>query len=373
MKLKSIVSLNEVARIGISNAIGSQIADRESFSVITHGALSDYPVFSPDYPIVELSVAQRRYALYPAGTILVSMGRYSWGIGLLGMEAFTDRSVCGIIVNSTYVLPEYMYHVLRWYRSGDTRRWNQQFLKELTVPLPPIGEQAQIVKVLGSVDSTRRKQEKLILLLNEYIQSQYVSIIERELPSRPKSTLRELLVDIEVGTRVQSERLPSGTFVLKGKLTNYVGNQLTELSHDTDAYDLINQRLVFSHPDDVLWNRYSDEKVLQQLIINRWETPVVISNAWIRLRTSNRLTKDVLVNYLRRNYENSKYIFRYSTRRELVELIGQLPITVPNVRDQEKFSTIASWADKAIFKTQESIAKLKILYLAYLDEMLFQN
>ncbi|KQL43899.1 hypothetical protein AN963_20785 [Brevibacillus choshinensis] len=76
--------------------------------------------------------------LYPKGTILVSLGRYSRGVGMLKEVALAEVKICGLRANVNDVLPEYLFHVLRWYRMKQEDRWSQRQLKSLPIPLPPL-------------------------------------------------------------------------------------------------------------------------------------------------------------------------------------------------------------------------------------------
>ncbi|WHY65012.1 restriction endonuclease subunit S [Neobacillus sp. SuZ13] len=363
------VPLQDIAKIGIKCSL-SRNEYFEKIQVVNHRTLSKYPVISSESQINEKSDPQKQYNLYPSGTILVSLGRFSHGIGLLEIEAYVEKSVCAVYVNSEYVLPEYLFHVLRWHQMKHKERWNQRWLSNLIITLPPKMKQKYIINLMSKIDSIKRKHENLILLASQYTLAQYGEIIEKGLHSEPISTLGQFVEKIEIGRKVQPNLLQSGTFVLKGKPKKYFENCLLEVKQGNGGSLYPN---VIAHKDDLLWYRYSDEQTFKPVRIHRWEMPVAISNEWIRLKPLQKISNEFLAKYLEVNYHHSKFIFQNKSRKEIIDILSDLSIKIPSIQNQQIFSSITVKASKIIADSRIAIEKMQLLYETYFDEFLVRE
>ncbi|GFZ94139.1 hypothetical protein GCM10008018_45720 [Paenibacillus marchantiophytorum] len=358
------VPLQEISTIGISTSLSRNL-NIDKTQVVNYRTLSENNVISVENSKLEYSQPQKRYNLYSKGTILISLGKFSIGIGLLEIDAYAEQGICGIYINPDYALPEYIFYFLKWYRSKHNERWNQTLLGNILVPIPSKMEQKNIVDYMLKIDTIKRKREKLMSLASQYTLAQYGEIVEKGIRSQPVSTLGHLLDNIEVGQKIHRHQVNSGTLILKGKPNKYIHKHLIEIEQGEQG----SLYPILAKPNDVLWYRYSNKQTIDPVIFHRWERPVAISNDWIRLTPSNKVSKEFLAKYLEENYHDTKSLFQYKNRRELIAVISQLPIKVPSIQDQQMFSSIAIMTNKIISDNRVALDKMNSLYQTYADEI----
>jgi len=367
------VCLQEIADIGVRNSLHRDVY-LENNEIVTHTTLADCPIVSGGHPALEISQAHKRYDLYPSSTILVSLGRFSSGIGLLEVEAYAEKNICAIGVHSKYVFPEYVFHALRWQSLKRKERWSQGRLRDLIIFLPPLATQRHIIDFMSKIDSITQKHEKVISLASQYTRAQYGEMIEKGLYSQPVYTIGEVVEHIEVGRRLPRDLLPSGTFALKGTPTNYSRYRVSELANENGTDPAIFNSSVLAYPNDLLWYRRSDEHTAEPIIVHQGGRPIAISNDWIRLvPSSNKVVKEFLAKFLEVNYGNSKALFQYKNSQEITDIISQMRIAIPSLHDQQMFASVASMTDAIIVNSRVVLDKLQFLYEAKLDEFFSSN
>jgi len=112
--------------------------------------------------ITKEGLANSNAKVYPAGTVLVAMigeGKTRGQSAILDVEAATNQNAAGIVVNADLLNPEYVW---RWARSeyestraigrgGNQPALSGQKVRGLVVPVPPLTEQAEIVRRVDAV------------------------------------------------------------------------------------------------------------------------------------------------------------------------------------------------------------------------------
>ncbi|MFA5890959.1 MAG: restriction endonuclease subunit S [Actinomycetota bacterium] len=112
--------------------------------------------------ISEAGLANSSAKVYPVGTVLIAMigeGKTRGQAAILDIEASTNQNAAGIIANHHYIDPEYLwrwalaqYEVTRAVgRGGNQPALNKQKVRDLTIAVPPLEEQAEIVRRVDSI------------------------------------------------------------------------------------------------------------------------------------------------------------------------------------------------------------------------------
>ena len=100
--------------------------------------------------------------VYPAGSVLIAMigeGKTRGQSAILDIDACTNQNVAGLVFDAGLVNPEYVwYWALQEYtknrdegRGGNQAALNGAKVRALPLPLPPLNEQAEIVRVLKNM------------------------------------------------------------------------------------------------------------------------------------------------------------------------------------------------------------------------------
>lgn len=123
---------------------------------VSSGEVANCRIASTRETITDLGLAESSAKVYPAGTVLIAMigeGKTRGQSALLEVDAATNQNVAGISPNRHVVEPEYLWQwALSEYdttraagRGGNQSALNGQKVRELTLPIPPIEEQREIV------------------------------------------------------------------------------------------------------------------------------------------------------------------------------------------------------------------------------------
>ena len=122
--------------------------------------------------------------MMPPDTVLIALtGATTGKVGYLTFEACANQSVTGILPSLNHV-PKYVYYYLNSIRSkvlddaygGAQPHISQGYVKNINIPLPPIGEQKQITAILDAADELRQKDKALIAKYDELTQSLFLDM-----------------------------------------------------------------------------------------------------------------------------------------------------------------------------------------------------
>lgn len=144
---------------------------------LNNNDLMDTPI-----KITQKAVNDSACALLPINSVLIAMYGGSGSIGkhsLLKFESTINQAVCAVLPNQK-ILPEFLHLYVEFYRpywmvgAEGTRKdpnINQDTIRELVTPCPPMTEQAAIVAVtkksLSTIDSIIEQSESNIELMQE--------------------------------------------------------------------------------------------------------------------------------------------------------------------------------------------------------------
>ena len=165
-------SVGEVASVQLGGTPSRKTASYWSGGIpwVSSGEVANCRVSSTRETISEQGLGGSNAKLYPPGTVLVAMigeGKTRGQSAILDIEAATNQNVAGILPNVDVVKPEYVwrwalaqYEITRAVgRGGNQPALNAQKVRELTIPVPPLDEQDEIVRrvnqLLKSADGLR--------------------------------------------------------------------------------------------------------------------------------------------------------------------------------------------------------------------------
>lgn len=142
---------------------------------VKSGELRDGVVTATEETISDKGLATSSAKLFPAGTLLVAMyGATAGQVGLLNMEATTNQAVCAVFPNGD-VTARYLFFALRHRRrellgeryGGAQPNVSQGLLRNFRLPVPPLGEQEEIVEILRSIEASLNAETQVAAALAE--------------------------------------------------------------------------------------------------------------------------------------------------------------------------------------------------------------
>lgn len=134
--------------------------------------LNDGPIIKTAESITELGLDNSSAKIYPVGSILVAMYGSIGKLGINTVPMASSQAIACFIPNKE-IERDYAFWSLYALRSklisigrgGTQKNIGQGLLKDIEIPLPPLGEQNRIAKILGKVaESTRKIESELELL-----------------------------------------------------------------------------------------------------------------------------------------------------------------------------------------------------------------
>jgi type I restriction enzyme S subunit len=140
------------------------------------GEVAQGNVYKAKNFITEEGLKNSSAKLFPPQTVLVAMyGATAGQVGILKFESTTNQAVCGIFPSEEYI-PEFLYYSILQQQKDLIRasvgnaqpNISQAKIKDISIPLPPLHEQEQIVSSLLKLKSrTSRLQVLYTQKLND--------------------------------------------------------------------------------------------------------------------------------------------------------------------------------------------------------------
>lgn len=141
---------------------------------VTSGALNAALVTAGSEFVTEAAVAECRLKLYPPGTLLVAMygeGKTRGKCSELAVAATINQAIAAIVLKPAFekcraFLKAFLWHSyesMRQQASGGVQpNLNLQIVKSISVPLPPLDEQQEIVRRLDTLLDAATVQEEAL-------------------------------------------------------------------------------------------------------------------------------------------------------------------------------------------------------------------
>lgn len=163
---------------------------------VSSGEVANCRIAATREAITPAGLAGSSAKLYPAGTVLIAMigeGKTRGQSAILDIEACTNQNAAGVIPDRRFVHPEYLwrwalaqYEVTRAVgRGGNQPALNKQKVRELTIAVPPLAEQAEVVRRIDQVllvsDGLHRRLDVAAARLNRSSQAVLTKAFRGEL------------------------------------------------------------------------------------------------------------------------------------------------------------------------------------------------
>lgn len=171
---------------------------------VSSGEVANCRITATHERITDDGLANSNAKLYPIETVLIAMigeGKTRGQSAILDIEASTNQNAAGVLVNRDFLDPEFVW---RWAhaqyettravgRGGNQPALNGQKVRELTIPVPALEEQAEIVRradaLLAQADDLLRAVDRIAGALDRGTKAALVKAFRGELlPNTATST-----------------------------------------------------------------------------------------------------------------------------------------------------------------------------------------
>jgi type I restriction enzyme, S subunit len=165
---------------GTPSRASKEYWDGGSIPWIKSGQLKDCIIKEAEEFITEEGLKYSSAKMYKEGTLLLALyGATAGKLAFLGLEAATNQAICSIIPKSDTLHKKYLYYYLLFIRDkiisdstgGAQPNISQNYVKQLSIPLPPLHIQQHIADVLDKADALRQKDQLLLQKYDELAQS----------------------------------------------------------------------------------------------------------------------------------------------------------------------------------------------------------
>jgi type I restriction enzyme, S subunit len=315
--------------------------------------------------------------MMPPDTVLIALtGATTGKVGYLTFEACANQSVTGILPSLNHV-PKYVYYYLNSIRSkvlddaygGAQPHISQGYVKNINIPLPPIGEQKQITAILDAADELRQKDKALIAKYDELTQSLFLNMFGDPV-TNPKGwdeiKLSEVCQKITDGTHHSPEPQSEGFPYVTAKHVKafHLAFDSKPTFVNGDAHREIYKRC---SPEfgDVLYIK--DGATTGVACLNTFEQPISLLSSLALIKTSrDKLNPQYLIHWLNHSGVKEKLISQFMSgaaiQRYTLKKISSFILPVPGISLQDKFASYIQ-----VIETQRIVASKSL----YKSESLF--
>ena len=128
---------------------------------IKSGDLNDGLIIEVPERITEDGLENSSAKVFPAGTLVIALYGATVGkTGILAFEAASNQAVCAVIPKNEAIKRDYLHWFFRYKRpeflsssfGGAQPNISQSYLREIVIPIPPVGTQLEICRFLNAVE-----------------------------------------------------------------------------------------------------------------------------------------------------------------------------------------------------------------------------
>lgn len=155
----TIARIDDIGTVQLGGTPSRKRADYwdGDFPWVSSGEVANCRIASTRETISDIGLAGSSAKLYPVGTVLIAMigeGKTRGQAAILDIEAATNQNAAGIHADRRFIDPEYLWRwALAEYETtraagtgGNQPALSKQRVSDLFVPVPPLAEQAEIVR-----------------------------------------------------------------------------------------------------------------------------------------------------------------------------------------------------------------------------------
>jgi len=357
---------------------------------VKSGELKDSVLLKTDETITKKGLEESSAKIIPAGAILIAMyGATAGKTALLGINATTNQAICNMQPNPEIVENKFLWYFLKSIikellqkRVGGAQpNINQQIIKKIAVPVPPISEQKRIVEILDQADRLRKLRAEADKKALRVRLALFIKIFgdPAKNPMRWKiGKLGDVIDETQYGTSKRANTNGEGIPVLRMNNIDYDGHlHLVNMKH-VELSEREQERYALTD-GDILFNRTNSKELVGKTCLWCGKTPAVIASYLIRVRLNNTMVIPEFV-WVYMNCPFIKQLLLNMSRRAIgmaninAKELRDIPLILPGIKKQktfvEKSICIKQFREQRI-ESNENLNKLfnTLLYHAFTGDL----
>ncbi|MEG4058331.1 MULTISPECIES: restriction endonuclease subunit S [unclassified Microcoleus] len=340
--------------------------------------------------LTELGIREGRGKVFPSKTVLLvcigaTIGKVAVAARKISANQQINSLICGL-----KIYPEFLYFYLVYNKanlvsvasSSTVPIINQERLRTIEIPLPPLAEQKRIASIAQKADRLRRTRRYALQLSDTYLRSVFLEMFGNP-ATNPKSweagTLDDVIISAKDGPHVSPNYSDSGIPFLSTR--NVKKGELIWEDLKFISYEDAKQHWKKCKPErgDVLYTKGGTTGLAKAIDFDR-EIAVWVHIAVLKLRRE-RVIPSWLESMLNTDfcYKQSQELTFGIVNRDLgLQRMPKIKIYIPPLHLQENFAEIVQKFDR--LRTQQREAERQaehlfqtILHRAFRGELTSQN
>ena len=269
---------------------------------------------------------------------------------------------------------KYLYYALCNARIPNTG-YNRHFkwLKEITIPLPPLPEQRRIAAVLDKVSELIALRKRQLDLLDEMVKARFVEMFGNY-PNNPKGWKTGIIRDVVLDVRYGSSRpaVIGGAYPYLRMNNITYGGEL-DLS-DIKYIDIPDNELekCTVRRGDVLFNRTNSKELVGKTCVYNKDEIMVLAGFVIRIRVNNKVLPEFLSAFLNTDFSKHTLFSMCKTAIGQANINAQemqnIGLYLPPIRLQQDFVNFKIQVEKSKATVQQGLDRLNLLKSALMQE-----
>ncbi len=322
--------------------------------------------------ITDVAVQESGIKIVPPNTVIMSF-KLSLGKTAITQESvYTNEAIMAFIPKGTYeISPDYFFYLLsgKDWSEGTNRAvmgatLNKATLGEISITLPPIGEQCRTATVLDKVSGLISLRKQQLAKLDELVKARFVEMFGDSVfnPFEWEKDLLGTVCDVRDGTHDSPQYYETGFPLVTSK--NVTGGKidLTDCSLICEAdFKKISERSKVDMGDIIM---PMIGTVGKPVIVDTEPNFAIKNVCLIKFKPVSRVLNIYIRSLLQSDYFDEAVLSKVrGGTQKFISLgdIRKLEILVPPIVIQEQFAVFIEQTEKSKLTIQQSLDKLELL------------
>ena len=254
---------------------------------------------------------------------------------------------------------------------GVVNNLNSEMVRGVTVPVPPLDEQLDIVGTLDKVTELIALRKEQLEKLDRLVKSRFIELFGDSTYSRNKVLLEDISVFVTVG-------------IANSATHAYADNGIVMLRNQNIKENYLDEKdLIYITPDFA--EKYGSKQLSENdilvirtgypgvacLVPKKYEGCQTFTTLIVRLKNSTSAHANYVCHYINSSFgkdyvEQSKV--GVAQQNFGAKALAKMPIVVPPIELQEAFAAFVEQTDKSKLAIQQSLDKLELLKKTLMQE-----
>lgn len=269
--------------------------------------------------------------------------------------------------------PKFVFHCLKSVKLPENVGYSRhfKFLKEVSIPCPPIEEQKRIAAILDKADSIFCMRQQAIQLVDDFLRATFLEMFgDPELNPKgfERGTIRDVVASANYGTSEKAHEVQrkdrNDIPVLRMNNITYQGGWDFNSLKYVD-WSLMTEEKYLVRKGDLLFNRTNSKELVGKTAVYELDEPMAFAGYLVRVRTNLRGNPYYLAGYLNSTY-GKKILLAYA--KSIVGMANinaqemqDIPLLIAPIELQDRYASVVMETRRRLKKFELSILSIEQL------------